>query len=90
MPKNCKSRRLLSSLRRVVACMKIFLPVAVREDDYSTSEGQMYEISDQPCEPGRFRPIFRTRFSELAAWLATRLNAHPAEIIDTDAALPKE
>jgi hypothetical protein len=69
--------------------MKIFLPVAVRED-HSTTEGVMYQISDQPYEPGRFRPIFRTPFSELAAWLATRLNAYPAEIIDTDAALPKE
>jgi hypothetical protein len=68
--------------------MKIFLPVAVREDDYSTSEGQFYEISDQPYEPGRFRPIFRTRYSELAAWLAARLNAYPAEIIDTDARFP--
>ena len=43
----------------------------------------MYEINDQPSK-GRYRPIFRTPFSELADWLCLALNAHPGQVIDTD------
>jgi hypothetical protein len=52
------------------------------------SEGVMHVLSDQPWQPGQFRPIFKTPFSELADWLATKLNAHPSPTIDTDTDLP--